>query len=155
MNMLSFTIYCRDCLLGGSMVGLTRCASQVHCSQKPCPLGRPLMIRASTGDAQMLECRSGSVTCGVPGYCAHKVLFEPFEHLWWVCCLILNSIFPLQPSCWGFSLALGPGVSFFWWDLTLSCQLLFSSQLQFWSSHRRRWAHVLLLRHLLADPFWI
>ena len=101
------------CLLSGYMVGLTRCTSQVHCSQNPCPKGRPLMIHASTGDAQTLECRSGSVTCGVRGACAHKVLFEPSEHLWWVCCLILHSILPLQPSCWGFSFALRPGVSFF------------------------------------------
>ena len=44
---------------------------------------------------------------------AHKVLFEPFEHLWQVWGLILNVIVPLLPSCWGFSFALGRGVSFF------------------------------------------
>ena len=37
---------------------------------------------------------------------------------------------------------------FFWWDPTLSCQWLFSSELQFWSSHRTRWVHVLLSWHL-------
>ena len=37
---------------------------------------------------------------------------------------------------------------FFWWDSTFSCQWLFSNELQFWSSHRRRWGHVLLLCHL-------
>ena len=38
-------------------------------------------------------------------------------------------------------------VIFFWWDPTFSCRRLFSSELQFWSPHRR-WAHVLLLCHL-------
>ena len=36
----------------------------------------------------------------------------------------------------------------FWWDPTFSCQWLFSSELQFWSSCRRRWAHALILHHL-------
>ena len=36
----------------------------------------------------------------------------------------------------------------FWWDPTFSCWWLFSSKLQFWSSRRRRWAHILLLHHL-------
>ena len=36
----------------------------------------------------------------------------------------------------------------FWWNQTFSCWCLFSSKLQFWSSHRRRWAHILLLCHI-------
>ena len=49
--------------------------------------------------------------CGVSGpWCA---LFEPSEHLWWVWGLILNMISPLLLSFWGFSFALGCGVSFF------------------------------------------
>ena len=60
----------------------------------------------------MLKGRSGSVSVGPPG--AHKVLFEPLEHLWQVWgLLILNAIFPLLPSFWGFSSALGCRVSFF------------------------------------------
>ena len=42
-----------------------------------------------------------------------KVLFGPSEHLWWVWGLILHGISPLLPSFWGFSFALGHGVSFF------------------------------------------
>ena len=42
---------------------------------------------------------------------ARDVLFEPSEHLWQVWGLILNAILPLLPSCWGFSFALGCGVS--------------------------------------------
>ena len=41
----------------------------------------------------------------------------------------------LFPCSWGI---------FFWWYPTLSCRWLFSSVLQFWSSHRR-WAHIPLL----------
>ena len=43
---------------------------------------------------------------------AHKDLFEPSNHRWQVCGLILNVILPLLPSVWGFSFALGCGVSF-------------------------------------------
>ena len=53
----------------------------------------------------------------------------------------------LLPSCWGFSFALGCEV-FFFRDPTFSCLQLFSSELQFWSSRRRRWVYVLLLHHL-------
>ena len=42
----------------------------------------------------------------------HKVWLEPSKCLWWVWDLILNGILPLLPSCWGFSFALGGGVSF-------------------------------------------
>ena len=55
---------------------------QVCCIQSPCPSGRPLLTHASAGDTQILKGRSGSVSVGSPG--AYKVLFEPFEHLWWV-----------------------------------------------------------------------
>ena len=44
---------------------------------------------------------------------AHKVLFEPSKCLWWIWGLILNVISPFLPSFWGFSFALGRGVSFF------------------------------------------
>ena len=50
---------------------------------------------------------------GSQGLGVHKVLPEPSEHLWQVWCLILNAISPLLLSCWGFSFALGRGVSFF------------------------------------------
>ena len=69
---------------------------------------------------------------------AHKVLFEPSKCLWRAWGLILNVILPLLPSCLGFSFVLGHGISFFWWDSTFSCQLLFRSELQFWGSCRRR-----------------
>ena len=50
----------------------------------------------------------------------------------------------LKPWTWGI---------FFWWGPTFSYQWLFSSELQFWSSHRR-WAHILLLHHLENPPEW-
>ena len=42
----------------------------------------------------------------------------------------------LCPWMWGI---------FFRWDPTFSCQWLVSSKLEFWSSYRKRWVHVLLL----------
>ena len=44
---------------------------------------------------------------------AHKVLFEPPEHLWQVWGLILNMIVPLLSFFWGFSFALGFAIYFF------------------------------------------
>ena len=59
-------------LLGSFMVGLmvtcskrtfaTHCASQVCCSQSPCPQGGPLLTRASTGDTHTLTGRPVSVS---------------------------------------------------------------------------------------------
>ena len=108
--------------LDGFMVGLmatsskrtypTCCASQFCCSQSPCPHNRPLLTHASAGDTQTLKGMARSLV-GSLGPGAHKVLFEPSEHLWRVWGLILNVISPLLPSCWGFSFALGCGVSFF------------------------------------------
>ena len=75
----------------------------------------PLSLQQSTADPylhkEMLKHRSISL-CGVYGSWCTQGLFEPSEHLWWVRGLILNVISPLLPSCWGFSFALGRGVSF-------------------------------------------
>ena len=87
------------------------CHTQIYCTQSPCQFGRPLLTHTSTGDTQTLKGRSSSVFVGSSG--AHKVLFEPSKHLWWVWGLILNAILLLLPSFLGFSFALGPGVSFF------------------------------------------
>ena len=143
------------CLLSVSVMGLmatsskrayaTCCMTQVCCSQSRCPCSWPLLTCSSAGDTQR-QVRSVSVGPLGPG--AHKVLFEPPKCLWQALGLILNVILHLLPSYWGISFALGHGVSF-WWDLTFSCQWLFRSELQFWSSYRRRLVHVLLLLHLL------
>ena len=100
-----------DCLLGGSMVGLTCCACQVCCSQRPCPHGKPLLTYASAGDTQTLKGKPGSVSVGPPG--VQKFLFGPSENHWCMRDLTLNPISPLLPSCWGSSFSLGHEVSFF------------------------------------------
>ena len=41
---------------------------------------------------------------------------------------------------------------YFWWNPTFFSWWLFSRELQFWSSHRRRWAHVLLFCQLFKIP---
>ena len=83
------------------------CHPKVCCTQSPCPCSRPLPMRTSTGDDEQF-CLS---LCGVPGSWCTQDLFEPSEHLWREWGLILNSNSPLLPSCWGFSFALGRGVS--------------------------------------------
>ena len=109
-------------LLSSFVVGLVATSSkrayatchvfQVCCSQSPCPCGRQLLTCTSTGDAQTLKGRFGSVSVGSLGPGAHKVLFEPSKYLWQVWDLILNMILPLLPSCCSFSFVLGHGVSF-------------------------------------------
>ena len=84
--------------------------THVCCTQSPCFCGRPLLTHTSTGVTQTLKSRSGSVSVGSPD--VHKVLFVPSKHLWQAWGLILNMILPVLPSCWGFSFALGHGVSF-------------------------------------------
>ena len=111
------------CLLGCFMVGLMATSSKRHdatcyssqeCwSQSPCHCNRLLLTCACTGDTQTLKGRSGSVSVGSLGPGMYKVLFEPSEHLWQVWGLILNVISPFISSCWGFSFALGDGVSLF------------------------------------------
>ena len=61
--------------------------------------------------------------------------------------LILNAISPLLLSCWGISFAHGHGISFFS-GIQHSIRWLFSRELQFWWSCRRKWVHVLLLHHI-------
>ena len=97
--------------VNGDLLQEGLCDTQVCCTQSPCPCGRPLLTCTSTGDAQTLEGRSGLVSVEYPG--ANKVLSEPSKCLWWVSGLILNVILPLLLSWWGFSFALGCGVSFF------------------------------------------
>ena len=47
--------------------------------QSPCPCGRPLPTRTSTGDAQTQFCLS---LCGVSGSWCAQGLSEPSEHPW-------------------------------------------------------------------------
>ena len=79
----------------------------------PEPLLQSTLTHTSAGDSQTLKGKSGSVSVGSLGPGAHKDLFETSKSLWQVWGLILNTISPLLPSCWGFSFALGHGVSFF------------------------------------------
>ena len=70
------------------MTYATRRASQVWCSQNPCPCGRPLLTPASTGGTQTLKRRSGSVSCGVSGSWCTQSFFEPSVYVY----LILDPI---------------------------------------------------------------
>ena len=79
------------------------------------PCSRPPLTYASIGDSWTLMGKSGSVSCGSlllsPGSWCARGWFEPSEHLWQERGLILNANSPLLLSCWGFSFALGRGVS--------------------------------------------
>ena len=84
--------------------------------QYPCLLHpEPLPLWQATADLYLISRHSNTILSqslwGLWSWCAQG-LFEPSEHLWRVKGLILNVILPLQPSFWGFSFALGCGVSF-------------------------------------------
>ena len=107
-----FTILCKFQQLysrvNGDLLQEGLCHIQGCCTQSPCPCGSPLLTRTSTGDTQTQFCLS---LCGVPGSWCAQGLFESSECLWQEWGLILNTNLPLLPSCWGFSFALGRGVS--------------------------------------------
>ena len=96
-----FPVPCKFWLLYGGVNGNFLqeglCHTQVCCTQSPYLCGRLLLTRTSTGDAQTLKGRSGSVSVESPG--VHKVLFEHSKCPWWVWGLILNVISPLLLSC--------------------------------------------------------
>ena len=76
----------------------------------------PLPLWQATADPYLYRRRSNTglaQSLGSLGPGSHKVLFEPSKCLSWVWGLTLNMILPLLPSCWGFSFALGWGISFF------------------------------------------
>ena len=94
--------------VNGYLLQESLCHTQVCCTQSPCPFSSPLLTCTSSGDTQTQFCIS---LCGVSGSWCAQGMFEPSECLWWVWDLILNMILPLLPSFWGFSLALGCGIS--------------------------------------------
>ena len=76
----------------------------------------PMLLRQAMIDPCLCSTHSNTVlaqSCGVFGYWCTQGLSEPSECLWRVRDLILNVILPLLLSFWGFSFALGCGVSFF------------------------------------------
>ena len=99
---------------GGSMVGL-----MVTSSKKAYTIPRSTAPRAPAPAAdhrrpappQETLTHSSVCLCGVPGSWCTQGLFEHSERLLREWDLILNTNSPLLPSCWGFSFALGCGVS--------------------------------------------
>ena len=100
-------VYCR---VNGDLLQESLCHTHVYCIQSPCSFSSPLLTHISEGDTQTQFWLS---LCGVFGSWYTQGLFEPSECLWLVWSLILNVIFPLLPSCCGFSFALGRKVSVF------------------------------------------
>ena len=78
-----------------------------HCRQTLYHLSHQGSL-TSSGDTQTQFCLS---VCRASGSWCTQGMFEPSKHLWRVWGLILNAILPLLLSCWGFSFALGHGVS--------------------------------------------
>ena len=90
----------------------------VTSSKRAYAIPRPAAPRApapqqSTADLYLLNRQPNTVlaqSLGSLGPGVHKVCLNPLS-VWQVRDLILNVISPLLPSCWGFSFALGCGVS--------------------------------------------
>ena len=98
-----FQILCKFLRLYGSINGDLLQEGLCH-TQNPCHCGSTLLTCTSTGDTQTQFCLS---ICGISGYWCAQDMFEPIECLWQVWGLILNTILPLLPSCWGLTFALG------------------------------------------------
>ena len=122
--------------------------SQVCCSQNLCPRGRSLLTRASTGDNTQRQVWLS--LCGA----SKSWCIQGFAWAIWASLvgMTFDSKRDFTPPTILLGLLLCPwtwGI-FFWLDPTFCCQWLFSSELHFWSSHRRRWVHILLLCHLVS-----
>ena len=110
--------------VNGDLLQERLCHTQVCCTQSPCPC-------KATVDPNLHRRHSNTQRqvwlslCGFP-WCAQGSVWD-FRASLAVWGLILNTISPLLPSCWGFSSALACGVSFFWWDPIFSCWRLLSS----------------------------
>ena len=100
---------------GGSMAGLmvisSHGASATPRSAAPRAPSPAAVHCRPVPPQKTLKHSSVSVSVGVSGSWCTQGMFEPSEHLWRVWGLILNVISQLLPSCWGFSFALGHGVS--------------------------------------------
>ena len=154
------------CQLCGSVLGLmvtsskrtcaTCCASHVCCSQSPwhtaghcwpLPLLLETFKHSKTGLAQFLWSLS-------PGM--QKVLSEPSEHLWKILVWYYMK-FPLSYHIVGdLPLLLAMG-NLYLVGFNILLSMVFSSELQFWSSCRRRWVHwvyILLLCHFNSLTSW-
>ena len=95
---------------------------------EPLPMWQPMLTHTSTADSQTLKGRSDLSFYGI-SWCAQGFVWALWAFLVG-CSLILNVIFPLLPSCWGFSFVPEHRISFFfWWDPTFSSWWLFSSEL--------------------------
>ena len=111
------------CILawGQTMVGVMvtsfkRTYARTVVFNAPDPTGchcRPTHLPEASGHSQASLAQSlmGSLLLSPGSWCSQG-LYEPSEHLWQLWGLILNVISPLLLSCWGFSFALGRGVSF-------------------------------------------
>ena len=99
---------------GSSMMGLLATSSKRAYAIPKSAAPRAPPLRQTTADLYLHRRPSNTVylsLCGVSGSWCTQGLFEPSEHLWQEWGLILNAYLPLLPSCWGFSFALGRGVS--------------------------------------------
>ena len=130
-------------LISGPLVGLMVTSSKkayaTHCMTQA-TAARASTLRQATADLYLyrrVKHRSGSVSVGSLGTGLHKVLFEPTESLWWVWSFIQNVILPILQPFWGFSFALGHGVSYFGWIQHYPVNGCSAVSCKFWSSRRR------------------
>ena len=120
LSVSSKSLFPQSCVSSGdSMLGLMETSSKrVYAIPRSTAPRAPALAaghcwpvsRISAGDTQTQFWLS---LCEVFGSWCTQGLFEPSRFLWRVLSLILKVILPLLPSCWGFSFALGHGLSFF------------------------------------------
>ena len=104
-------------MVGVMVTSFKRTYARTVVFDAPDPTGchcRPTHLPEASGHSQASLAQSlmGSLLLSPGSWCSQG-LYEPSEHLWRLWGLILNVISPLLLSCWGFSFALGCGISFF------------------------------------------
>ena len=95
---------------GGSMVGLMVTSKSAYAIPRSAAPRAPAPAAGTLQET--LKTQFWLSLCGVYGSWCSQGLFEPSERLWWIRGLIINAISLLLSSFWGFSFALGHGVSF-------------------------------------------
>ena len=140
-------------LLSVSMVGLTVTSSKrAYATPRTATPRAPAPAAGHCWPVPPQEMLKHSKACLV-SFCGvswlHTVLFEPSECLWQVWGLILTWFCPSYRLAGASPLSMDVGYLFL-----VGSNILLSMVVQqwviFWSSHRRSWAHVLLLHHFVT-----
>ena len=138
---------------GGSTAGLKATSSKRAFATPRSAAARTPALQQATADPALRRRRPDTVlaqSLWSLWFLVYTSLLDPSEHLWRVRGLVLNAISPLLPSCWGFSSALGRGVSFLVGSNILQWTVVQQRVVVLEFLQEKR-AHFLLILHLMPQ----